>query len=104
MVALIRCHQVSGPGYESLTALRPYPKRGLPLWGESISFVIGPRWIGSGRSSDRLLGKELGNALPYGGYDVTHNESGGTDGICHDAADFAIAVIRRWWQCMGKNR
>jgi transposase len=48
--------------------------------------------------------KELGKAVPYGVYDVTHNEAGVTVGISHDTAEFAIAAIRRWWQRMGKNR
>jgi transposase len=48
--------------------------------------------------------KKLGKAVPYGVYDVTHNEAGVTVGISHDTAEFAIAAIRRWWQRMGKNR
>ncbi len=48
--------------------------------------------------------KELGKAVPYGVYDVTHNEAGVSVGISHDTAEFAIAAIRRWWQRMGKKR
>jgi len=48
--------------------------------------------------------KELGKAVPYGVYDVTHNEAGVSVGISHDTAEFAIAAIRRWWRRMGKQR
>ena len=48
--------------------------------------------------------KELGKAVPYGVYDVTHNEAGVSVGISHDTAEFAIAAIRRWWKRMGKKR
>lgn len=48
--------------------------------------------------------KELGKAVPYGVYDVTHNEAGVSVGISHDTAEFAVAAIRRWWQRMGRQR
>ena len=48
--------------------------------------------------------KELGKAVPYGVYDVTHNEAGVSVGISHDTAEFAIAAIRRWWKRLGKKR
>lgn len=48
--------------------------------------------------------KELGKAVPYGVYDVTHNEAGVSVGISHDTAEFAVASIRRWWQRMGRKR
>ncbi len=48
--------------------------------------------------------KELGKAVPYGVYDVTHNEAGVSVGISHDTAEFAIAAIRRWWKKMGRKR
>jgi hypothetical protein len=48
--------------------------------------------------------KELGKAVPYGVYDVTHNEAGVSIGISHDTAEFAIAAIRRWWKRMGNKR
>jgi transposase len=49
---------------------------------------------------DRTLGK----AVPYGVYDVTHNEAGVSIGVSHDTAEFAVAAIRRWWRRMGKKR
>ena len=34
--------------------------------------------------------KELGKAVPYGVYDLAHNEAGVTVGIGHDTAEFAV--------------
>jgi DDE family transposase len=46
----------------------------------------------------------LGKAIPYGVYDVTHNQGWVSVGIDHDTAYFAAASIRRWWQEMGSRR
>ena len=48
--------------------------------------------------------KELGKAVPYGVYDIAHNEAGVSVGIGHDTAEFAVASIRRWWPRMGRRR
>jgi transposase len=48
--------------------------------------------------------KELGKAVPYGVYDITHNEAGVSVGVSHDTAEFAVASIRRWWMRLGKKR
>lgn len=48
--------------------------------------------------------KKLGKAVPYGVYDLAHNEAGVTVGIGHDTAEFAVASIRRWWKRLGKRR
>lgn len=48
--------------------------------------------------------KELGKAIPYGVYDLTHNEAGVSVGISHDTAEFAVAAIRRWWRRLGRKR
>jgi hypothetical protein len=48
--------------------------------------------------------QELGKAIPYGVYDVTHNEAAVSVGVSHDTAEFAVASIRRWWQRMGRRR
>jgi transposase len=48
--------------------------------------------------------KTLGKAVPYGVYDLEHNEAGVSIGISHDTAEFAIAAIRRWWQQLGCQR
>ena len=47
---------------------------------------------------------ELGKAIPYGVYDLNHNEAGVSVGITHDTAEFAVEAIRRWWYRLGKNR
>jgi hypothetical protein len=39
--------------------------------------------------------KRLGKAIPYGVYDIEHNEMGVSIGITHDTAEFAVAAIRR---------
>jgi transposase len=48
--------------------------------------------------------KQLGKAVPYGVYDLTHNEAGVSVGISHDTAEFAVAAIRRWWKRLGQKR
>jgi hypothetical protein len=48
--------------------------------------------------------KELGKAVPYGVYDITHNEAGVSVGVSHDTAEFAVASIHRWWKRMGRKR
>ena len=47
---------------------------------------------------------ELGKAIPYGVYDLNHNEAGVSVGITHDTAEFAVEAIRRWWRRLGKKR
>ena len=47
---------------------------------------------------------ELGKVIPYGVYDLKHNEAWVSVGIDHDTAEFAAAAIRRWWTKMGKKR
>jgi transposase len=47
---------------------------------------------------------KLGKAIPYGVYDLKHNEAGVSIGITHDTAEFAVKAIRRWWNRLGKKR
>lgn len=47
---------------------------------------------------------QLGKAIPYGVYDLKHNEAGVSIGITHDTAEFAVKAIRRWWNRLGKKR
>ena len=51
-----------------------------------------------------FLDKTLGKAIPYGVYDVTHNEGWVSVGIDHDTARFASEALRRWWKKMGSKR
>lgn len=48
--------------------------------------------------------KELGKAIPYGVYDMIHNEGWVNVGIDHDTARFAARSICRWWEEMGAKR
>lgn len=48
--------------------------------------------------------KKLGKAVPYGVYDLVHNEAGVTVGVSHDTAEFAVAAIHRWWKKLGRKR
>ncbi len=48
--------------------------------------------------------KELGKAIPYGVYDMIHNEGWVSVGIDHDTARFAARSIRQWWEEMGAKR
>jgi hypothetical protein len=48
--------------------------------------------------------KELGKAIPYGVYDITHNQGWVSVGVDHDTAYFATRSIRRWWEEMGAER
>jgi len=48
--------------------------------------------------------RQLGKAVPYGVYDIVHNEAGVSVGISSDTAEFAVAAIQRWWTKLGKKR
>lgn len=47
---------------------------------------------------------KMKKAIPYGVYDLTHNEGWVSVGIDHDTARFAAATIERWWKNMGRKR
>jgi hypothetical protein len=47
---------------------------------------------------------KLGKAIPYGVYDLNHNEAAVSVGITHDTAEFAVEAIRRWWRRLGRKR
>jgi hypothetical protein len=51
-----------------------------------------------------FLDKTLGKAIPYGVYDMVHNQGWVSVGIDHDTARFAANSIRRWWYEMGQGR
>ena len=48
--------------------------------------------------------KTKGKAVPYGVYDIQHNEAGVSVGISSDTAEFAVAAIKRWWKRLGRKR
>jgi hypothetical protein len=45
-----------------------------------------------------------GKAVPYGVYDLEHNEAWVSVGVSSDTAEFAVAAIRRWWRRLGRHR
>jgi hypothetical protein len=45
----------------------------------------------------------IGKAIPYGIYDMAHNEAWVNVGCDHDTPAFAVASIRQWWSMMGKR-
>jgi len=44
-----------------------------------------------------------GKAIPYGIYDLVHNQGFVNVGIDHETAEFAVESIRRWWKRCGKG-
>src|SRR6266581_1906863 len=44
-----------------------------------------------------------GKAIPYGVYDLVHNQGFVNVGIDHETAQFAVESIRRWWKHSGKR-
>ncbi len=51
-----------------------------------------------------FVDKALGKAIPYGVYDLQHDEGWVSVGIDHDTAQFAANTILRWWREMGHER
>jgi transposase len=45
-----------------------------------------------------------GKAVPYGVYDLQHNEAWVSVGISSDTAEFAVESIRCWWRRLGRRR
>ncbi len=45
-----------------------------------------------------------GKAVPYGVYDLGHNEAWVSVGVSSDTAEFAVASIRCWWKQLGLGR
>ena len=48
--------------------------------------------------------KKLGNAIPYGVYDLTDDSGCVSVGVTHDTAQFAVNAIRTWLEKMGHER
>jgi len=45
-----------------------------------------------------------GKAVPYGVYDLRHNEAWVSVGVSSDTAEFAVESIRCWWRRLGRRR
>jgi hypothetical protein len=46
----------------------------------------------------------VGNAIPYGVYDVKRNDGLVNVGVSHETSEFAVESIRQWWQRVGRSR
>jgi len=51
-----------------------------------------------------FIDRQLGKAIPYGVYDLTHNNGWVSVGVDRETAQFAVETLRRWWEEMGKRR
>ena len=51
-----------------------------------------------------FIDPDLGKAIPYGVYDLKHNEGWVSVGMDHGTARFATEALRRWWKKMGSKR
>ncbi len=45
-----------------------------------------------------------GKAVPYGVYDLRHNEAWVSVGVGSDTAEFAVEAVRCWWRRLGRRR
>jgi len=65
----------------------------------------GAEWQAKGATTEvnvyDFLSLADGKAIPYGIYDLVHNQGFVNVGIDHDTAEFAVASIRRWWHQWG---
>jgi hypothetical protein len=68
----------------------------------------GKEWQPAGAPIDvnvyDFVDKKLGKAIPYGVYDILHDEGWVNVGIDRDTAQFAAHSILQWWERMGKKR
>jgi hypothetical protein len=95
------------------TAVMDFQQRGQPvisvdtkkkeLIGEFRT--AGREWHPKGQPPEvrihDFMDKDLGKAIPYGVYDLSHNQGWVSVGIDHDTARFAAEAIARWWRKMG---
>lgn len=66
----------------------------------------GQTWLPKGRPIEVNMHDfptERGKAIPYGIYDLRNDQGYVNVGINHDTAEFAVASIQRWWECLGKE-
>jgi hypothetical protein len=101
--------------YRYLVRLRRlYLARGWPV----ISVDTKKKeWIGPFKNPGRGWRRQLpavfppdfpswgqGPAIPYGIYDLAHNDGLVVVGTSHDTPTFAVDAIRRWWLLVGRRR
>lgn len=67
----------------------------------------GEEWVAKGEHTEvsvyDFLSLSDGKAIPYGVYDLVHNQGFVNVGIDHDTAEFAVESIRRWWRQWGRE-
>jgi hypothetical protein len=67
----------------------------------------GREWQAKGRNTTANVydyrSLSTGKAVPYGVYDLVHNQGFLNVGIDHDSAEFAVESIRRWWRTIGSE-
>lgn len=96
----VKAFQRAGQPVISIDTKKKEPLGNLKNQGKSYHRKGQPTRVNTHDFPDKKLGK----AIPYGVYDVTHNEAGVSVGISRDTAEFAVASIRRWWKRLGKKR
>ena len=96
----VRAHQRTGQPVISVDTKKKEPLGKMKNPGRTYRQQGDPEKVKTHDFPDTRLGK----AVPYGVYDVTHNEAGVSVGVSHDTAEFAVAAIRRWWLRLGKKR
>jgi len=67
---------------------REWRPKGEPVQVEDHSFFTGP---------------DVGQAIPYGIYDITRNIGWVNVGVDHDTSVFAVESVRRWWKVRGSR-
>lgn len=100
IAARVKAYRRSGQPAISVDTKKKEPLGNTKNPGKTYRKKGKPRNVKTHDFPDRSLGK----AVPYGVYDITHNEAGVSVGISHDTAEFAVAAIRRWWYRMGMLR
>lgn len=67
----------------------------------------GAEWQAKGTQTEvnvyDFLSLADGKAIPYGVYDLVHNQGFVNVGMDHETAEFAVESIRRWWRQWGKE-
>jgi transposase len=67
----------------------------------------GQEWLAKGQTTEvnvyDFLSLAEGKAIPYGVYDLVHNQGFVNVGIDHDTAEFAVESIKRWWKQVGQT-
>jgi Rhodopirellula transposase DDE domain len=96
----VRAQQRRGQPAISVDTKKKEPLGNLKNGGRTWRPKGQPRQVDTHDFPDPRKGK----AVPYGVYDLRHNEAWVSVGISSDTAEFAVAAIRCWWQRLGQER